>query len=57
MMLAILIITLYVFMIELFGTEIGLPFATIFLFGLIAMMKISEITGLDKKLDEWLEKE
>ncbi len=57
MMLAILIIALYAFMIELFGTEIGLPFATIFLFGLIAMMKISEITGLDKKLDEWLEKE
>lgn len=57
MMLAILIIALYAFMIELFGTEIGLPFATIFLFGLIGMMKISEITGLDKKLDEWLEKE
>ena len=55
-MLAILIITLYAFMIELFGTEIGLPFATIFLFGMIAMMKISEVTGLDKKLDEWLEK-
>lgn len=57
MMLAILIITLYAFMIELFGTEIGLPFATIFLFGMIAMMKISEITGLDKKLDKWLERE
>lgn len=56
-MLAIVIIALYAFMIELFGTEIGLPFATIFLFGLIGMMKISEITGLDKKLDEWLEKE
>ena len=56
-MLAIVIIALYAFMIELFGTEIGLPFATIFLFGLIAMMKISKVTGLDKKLDEWLEKE
>lgn len=53
-MIAILIIALYAFMIELFGTEIGIPFATIFLFGLIAMMKISKVTGLDKKLDEWL---
>lgn len=57
MMLAILIIALYAFMIELFGTEIGIPFATIFLFGLIAMMKISKVTGLDKKLDKWLERE
>ena len=53
-MIAILIIALYAFMIELFGTEIGIPFATIFLFGLIAMMKISKVTDLDKKLDEWL---
>lgn len=53
-MIAILLIALYAFMIELFGVEIGLLFATIFLFGMIAMMKISKVTGLDKKLDEWL---
>lgn len=53
-MIALVIIALYAFMIELFGIEIGLPFATIFLFGMIAMMKISKVTGLDKKLDEWL---
>ena len=53
-MLAILLIALYALMIELFGIEIGQLFATIFLFGMIAMMKISKVTGLDKKLDEWL---
>lgn len=52
-MLTILIITLYTFMIELFGFEIGLLFATMFLIGTIATMKISEMTGLDKKIDEW----
>lgn len=56
-MIALVIITLYVFMIELFGTEIGLLFATIFLFGMIAMMKISKVTGFDKKLDKLLEKD
>lgn len=56
-MIAILIITLYVFMVELFGTEIGLLFATMFLIGMIAMMKISKVTGFDKKLDELLEKD
>lgn len=53
MMLTILIITLYAFMIELFGVEIGLLFATMFLIGTITTMKISEMTGLDKKIDEW----
>lgn len=56
-MIAILIITLYVFMVELFGTEIGLLFATMFLTGMIAMMKISKMAGFDKKLDELLEKD
>lgn len=47
----------YTFMIAVFGKEVGLLFATIFLLGLISIQKLSEITGLDKKLDEWLEKE
>lgn len=56
-MIAILIILLYATMIKIFGTEIGLLFATSFLVGLVIMATISKITGLDKKLDEWLEKE
>ena len=56
-MIALVIITLYMFMIELFGIEIGLLFATMFLIGMIAMMKISKVTGFDKKLDELLEKD
>lgn len=56
-MLVIVIITLYSLMIAVFGKEVGLLFATIFLLGLISIQKLSEITGLDKKLDEWLEKE
>lgn len=51
------IITLYVFTIELFGTEIGLLFATLFLLGMLITMAISKFTGFDKKLYEWLERE
>lgn len=56
-MIIALIFVLYSLMIAMFGKEVGLLFATIFLLGLISIQKISEITGLDKKLDEWLEKE
>lgn len=56
-MLTIVIITLYVFMIELFGVEIGLLFATMFLIGTITTMKIFKMTGFDKKLDEFLERD
>ena len=56
-MLAIVIITLYAFMIELFGVEIGLLFATMFLIGTITMMEIIKMTGFDKKLDEFLERD
>lgn len=57
MMLAIVIITLYSLMIAVFGKEVGLLFATIFLLTLISFQKISEVTGLDKLLDKWLERE
>lgn len=57
MMLAIVIITLYAFMIELIGVEIGLLFATMFLIGTITTMKIIKMTGFDKKLDEFLERD
>ena len=47
----------YTFMIALFGKEVGMLFATIGLAFVVAMGKLSTLTGLDKKIDEWLEKE
>lgn len=43
----------YTFMIALFGKEVGMLFATIGLALVIAIGKLSELTGLDKKLEEW----
>lgn len=57
MIATVSIITLYVFTIELFGTEIGLLFATLFLLGMLITMAISKLMSFDKKFNEWLERE
>lgn len=44
----------YSLSLAIFGKEIGLLFATIFLALFIALVKLSELTGLDKWLDKWI---
>lgn len=56
-MIIALIFTLYSLMIAMFDTELGILFGTIFLIAMIITMKLSQLTSLDKKIDEFLEKE
>lgn len=52
MLMIALLIALYATTIEIFGTQVGLLFGTITLFGAVATIKLGEVTGLDKWLEE-----
>lgn len=52
MLMIALLIALYATTIEIFGVQVGVMFGTFFLFGMAALIKISEVTGLDKWLEE-----
>ena len=56
-MIIALIATLYALAIAIFDTELGILFGTIFLVSMIITNKLSQVTGLDKKIDEFLEKD
>lgn len=52
MLITMSIIAIYATTIEIFGTQVGLLFGTITLFGAVATIKLGEVTGLFKWLEE-----
>ena len=53
-MIVLSVLTLYLIMITVFGIQVGLLFANIFVTAFILFIYLLKITKLDKVLERWL---